>query len=98
MTTLTVVDASSAGEDGIVNGHFEPLRPQRARFNGLAGPGFIEGNSDGFQPICVLSKVIRRVCKSLLQAETLAFVWGVGVWCVRSRCHSRLAGHAWCRT
>eukprot|EP00959_Pyramimonas_sp_CCMP1952_P258984 5414221-Pyramimonas_sp.AAC.1 len=41
---LTVTDASWAGEEDIVKGGIEPLRSQRALFNGLAGPAFIEGN------------------------------------------------------
>ena len=72
MIVLTVTDASSAGEYDKVSGRLEPLRSQRARFNGLAGPGFVEGNSDSVHPICLSSKVVRRVCKSTLQAETLA--------------------------
>eukprot|EP00959_Pyramimonas_sp_CCMP1952_P456410 9473126-Pyramimonas_sp.AAC.1 len=47
MIVLTVTDASWAGEVHIVKGILEPLRSQRARFNGLAGPGFIEGNKSG---------------------------------------------------
>eukprot|EP00959_Pyramimonas_sp_CCMP1952_P445425 9325961-Pyramimonas_sp.AAC.1 len=46
MIVLTVTDASWAGEEDIVKGSIEPFRSQRARFNGLAGSGFIEGNSD----------------------------------------------------
>ena len=77
MIVLAVTDASWAGEEDIVKGTTEPLRSQRARFNALAGPGFIEGNCDSVHPICVSSKVIKRVCKSTLQAETLACLWGV---------------------
>ena len=82
MIVLTVNDAGWAGEDAIVKGNVEPLRSQKARFNGLAGPGFVEGNSDSVHPICLSSKVIRRVCESTLQAEALACLWGVES-CVR---------------
>ena len=51
MIVLTITDASWAGEDDVVKGNLEPLRSQRARFNGLAGPGFVEGNSDYVHPI-----------------------------------------------
>eukprot|EP00959_Pyramimonas_sp_CCMP1952_P323220 6763821-Pyramimonas_sp.AAC.1 len=67
MIVLTVTDASWAGEEDIVKGRIEPLRSRRAQFNGLAGPGFIEGSSDLVHPICTSSKVTKRV----LQAETL---------------------------
>ena len=77
MIVLTVTDASWAGEYDKVSGCLEPLRSRRARFNGLAGPGFVEGNSDSVHPICLSSKVVKRVCKSTLQAETLACLWGV---------------------
>eukprot|EP00959_Pyramimonas_sp_CCMP1952_P459317 9478060-Pyramimonas_sp.AAC.1 len=67
MIVRTVTGASWAGEE----------EPQRAKFNGLAGPGFIEGNGDHVHLICTSSTVMRRVCKSMLQAETLACLWGV---------------------
>eukprot|EP00959_Pyramimonas_sp_CCMP1952_P142868 2990823-Pyramimonas_sp.AAC.1 len=77
MIVRIVSGDSWAGEEGGVKGRIGPLRPQRARFNGLAGPGFIEGNSDQVHPICISSKVIKRACKSTRQAETLACLWGV---------------------
>ena len=77
MIVLTITDASWSGEQAVVRGSLEPLRSQKARFNGLSGSGFIDGDSDNVHPICLTSKVIRRVCKSTLQAETLACLWGV---------------------
>ena len=53
----------------------EPFRSQKVRFQRLASPGFVEGNSD--HAICLSSKVIRPVCKSTVQDETLACLWGV---------------------
>eukprot|EP00959_Pyramimonas_sp_CCMP1952_P078635 1643641-Pyramimonas_sp.AAC.1 len=50
MIVLTVTDAGWAGEGDVVKGRIEPVRSQRARANGLAGPGFIEGNSDHVHP------------------------------------------------
>eukprot|EP00959_Pyramimonas_sp_CCMP1952_P282754 5909862-Pyramimonas_sp.AAC.1 len=49
---LTVTDAIWAGEDDVSEGKVEPFRSQKARFNGLAGPGFIDGNSDSVHPLC----------------------------------------------
>ena len=54
-----------------------PLVSQKARVNGLAGPGFAEGSNDDVRLICLSSKVTRRVCKSTLQAESWACLWGV---------------------
>ena len=77
MIVLTITDASWSGEQAVVRESLEPLRSQKARFNGLSGSGFINGDTDNVHPICLSSKVIRRVCKSTLQAETLACLWGV---------------------
>ena len=77
MIVLTITDASWSGEQAVVRGSLEPLRSQKARFNGLSGSGFIDGDSDNVHPICLTRNVIRRVCKSTLQAETLACLWGV---------------------
>ena len=74
---LTVTDASWANEKDTVRGKMEDYRSQRARFNGLAGAGFVEGSSDYAHPICITSNVIRRACKYALQAETQAMIWGV---------------------
>ena len=77
MVVLTVTDASWSNESAVTKGQIETFRSQKARFNGLAGPGLVEGNCDYVHPVCISSKVIRRVCKSTLQAETLAMLWGV---------------------
>ena len=74
---LTVTDASWANDKDTARGKVEDYRSQRARCNGLAGEGFVVGSSDFVHPICITSKVIRRVCKSTLQAETQAMIWGV---------------------
>ena len=43
----------------------------------LAAPGLEDGNMAVIHPIQFGSKVIRRVCRSTLQAETYALAWGV---------------------
>eukprot|EP00959_Pyramimonas_sp_CCMP1952_P329556 6899523-Pyramimonas_sp.AAC.2 len=73
---LFVIGASWAGEGDIAKGKIEPLRLQRARFNGLAGPGFIEGNSDHVHPVRISCTVVNRDCKPTQQLETLACLWG----------------------
>ena len=77
MIMLTVTDASWSNESVVTKGQIETFRSQKSRFNGLAGKGLVEGDSDYVHPVCISSKVIRRVCKSALQAETLAMLWGV---------------------
>eukprot|EP00959_Pyramimonas_sp_CCMP1952_P179035 3742660-Pyramimonas_sp.AAC.1 len=77
MIVLTITDASWSGEQDIVQGNLESLRPRKASFNGLAWLGLVDGYKDYVHPICASSKVIKRVCKSTLQAETLACLWGV---------------------
>ena len=39
MIVLTITDASWSGEQDVVRGPLEPPRSQKARFNGLSGPG-----------------------------------------------------------
>eukprot|EP00959_Pyramimonas_sp_CCMP1952_P187580 3922178-Pyramimonas_sp.AAC.1 len=51
MRVPIVTDASWAGEDDVVKGRIESRRSQKARFNGLAWPGFIEGNNDNVRPM-----------------------------------------------
>ena len=77
MIMLTVTDASWSNESVVTKGQIETFRSQTSHFNGLAGKGLVEGDSDYVHPVCISSKVIRRVCKSTLQAETLAMLWGV---------------------
>ena len=74
---LTVTDVSWANGQETVRGKMEDYRSQRARFNGLAGEGFVVGSSDFVHLICITIKVLRRVCTSTLQAETQAMLWGV---------------------
>ena len=63
MVLLTVTDASWSNESVVTKGELETSRSQKARFNGLTGPGLVEGDRDVVNPLCISSKVIRRVCK-----------------------------------
>ena len=73
---VTVSDASWANEKEMVRGEMESFRSQRARMTLLVDSQFLNSDEEHpetcFYPIGWTSTVIRRVCRSTLQAESYA--------------------------
>ena len=66
----TISDASWSNEKQLVKGKLEPLRSQRARMTVLAHKDFLKGMETPFYPIAWQSTMVKRVCRSTLQAES----------------------------
>ena len=66
----TISDASWSNEKQLVKGKLEPLRSQRARMTVLAHKDFLKGMETKFYPIAWQSTIVKRVCRSTLQAES----------------------------
>ena len=66
----TISDASWSNEKQLVKGKLEPLRSQRARMTVLAHKEFLKRMETPFYPIAWQSTIVKRVCRSTLQAES----------------------------
>ena len=66
----TISDASWSNEKQLVKGKLEPLRSQGARMTVLAHKDFLKGMETPFYPIAWQSTIVKRVCRSTLQAES----------------------------
>ena len=86
MITLTVTDASWAGENHEARVEMEPLHSPESPHDWLGRTRPVSGGKDLVHPICFASNTIRRFCKSTLQAETLALLWGVEAGAHSLRC------------
>jgi hypothetical protein len=76
MIMLTVNDASWAGETKIVDDRVFPRRSQMGVITLLASPDLLEGQEGYIHIIGWSSKMIKRVCRSTMQAETHGMVRG----------------------
>ena len=78
---LVVTDASHANEseEMIVNGavSIEAQRSQGAKMICLASQDLWNGNTEHFHPIAWSSNVVRRICRSTIQAEAYTLQFGI---------------------
>ena len=83
LVQVVVTDASHANEEEemLVNGmvSIEGHRSQGARMVFLASPDIWDGNKGFVHPIAWASNVVRRVCRSTIQAEAYTLQSGVEV-------------------
>ncbi|CAK9058300.1 Integrase catalytic domain-containing protein [Durusdinium trenchii] len=74
---LSITDASHAADyDVSASGHKLGLRSQSGRILALAGPSFWKDGGNHIALLSWKSTVLRRVCRSTLQAESLSMLAG----------------------
>ena len=69
-TVVSLDKCGTSKEKQLVKGKLEPLRSQRARMTVLAHKEFLKGGKTPFYPIAWQSTIVKRVCRSKLQAES----------------------------
>lgn len=73
----SITDASWANETKVQGDQVFPRRSQMGRFTVLAGPDIWNGEKSNFHVIGWKSNMIKRLCRSTMQAETQASVGGM---------------------
>ena len=73
----TIADASFLNEHEVVSGDLEPGRSQQGYIICLAPADMVNLQVATIHPISWSSTVIKRVCRSTLQAETMSLTKGI---------------------